>query len=239
MGTMTRSRIEAFDRTANGLSQSAARWRVVAAHWEEAATAYVSQVATPGGTDWRGRAADSAFDRAHADQQVVLRATGHALEMAGTAEQGSNCLIGARASALEAIAEAEEEGFAVGEDLSVSDIHSRTAAERAVRRPVALEHAGYIIHCAGRLEAQNESVAAKLRAGALQMTSMTPAHWQPRSDPLVQEAGYGISPLPSGPITWCLRPGGTSGKFRCSVLYPDGSVSGYWSFTDDSGGSLP
>ena len=45
--------------------------------------------------------------------------------------------------------------------------------------------------------------------------------------------------LPSGPIVWCLRPPGTFGFWRCSVLYPDLSVGAYWSPTDDSGGSLP
>jgi hypothetical protein len=57
--------------------------------------------------------------------------------------------------------------------------------------------------------------------------------------------GYGLGcgqalPLtPRGPIVWCVRPPGVSGKYRCSVLYPDLSVGTYWSFTDDSGGSLP
>jgi hypothetical protein len=46
-------------------------------------------------------------------------------------------------------------------------------------------------------------------------------------------------PVPRGPITWCIQPGGSSGKWRCSVLDPDLEVSGYWSFTDDTGGSLP
>jgi hypothetical protein len=238
MESMTRSRIEAFDGTASVLEQSAGQWRTSAAHWEDASAAYVSQVAAPGGTDWRGEAADSAVAKARADHQIVLRVSGHAQEMAGTAAQGSNCLIGARATALEAIAQAEQEGFAVREDLSVIDMHARTAAERAGRLPVARGHAGYIAHCADRLEMQNDSVAARLRAGAIQMRDMTPAHWQSNSDAFVQPTGYGISPLPDGPITWCLRPG-AAGKFRCSVLYPDGSVSGYWSFTDDSGGSLP
>lgn len=44
---------------------------------------------------------------------------------------------------------------------------------------------------------------------------------------------------PRGPITWCIRPGGASGKWRCSVLYPNLRVRSYWSLTDDSGGSLP
>jgi hypothetical protein len=46
-------------------------------------------------------------------------------------------------------------------------------------------------------------------------------------------------PVARGPITWCIQPGGTSGKWRCSVLDPDLGVSVYWSLTDDSYGSLP
>jgi hypothetical protein len=44
------------------------------------------------------------------------------------------------------------------------------------------------------------------------------------------------APVPDGPIVWCLRPRGTFGFYRCSVLYPDLSVGSYWSRTDDSGG---
>jgi hypothetical protein len=47
------------------------------------------------------------------------------------------------------------------------------------------------------------------------------------------------TPFPAGPIVWCIRPQGTFGFWRCSVLYPDLSVGTYWSPTDDSGGSLP
>jgi hypothetical protein len=46
-------------------------------------------------------------------------------------------------------------------------------------------------------------------------------------------------PVPTGPIVWCVRPEGTFGFWRCSVLYPDLSVGTYWSPSDDSGGSLP
>jgi hypothetical protein len=46
-------------------------------------------------------------------------------------------------------------------------------------------------------------------------------------------------PFPAGPIVWCVRPEGTFGFWRCSVLYPDLSVGTYWSPSDDTGGSLP
>jgi hypothetical protein len=45
--------------------------------------------------------------------------------------------------------------------------------------------------------------------------------------------------FPDGPIVWCVRPEGTFGFWRCSVLYTDLSVGTYWSPSDDSGGSLP
>jgi hypothetical protein len=43
-------------------------------------------------------------------------------------------------------------------------------------------------------------------------------------------------PLPEGPVVWCLRPNGTFGRYRCSILYPDLRVSTYWSSTDDTHG---
>ena len=42
--------------------------------------------------------------------------------------------------------------------------------------------------------------------------------------------------FPDGPVVWCVRPNGTFGKYRCSVLYPDLKVSTYWSPTDDTHG---
>jgi hypothetical protein len=54
------------------------------------------------------------------------------------------------------------------------------------------------------------------------------------AEPPVQE-----TPPPVGPIVWCVRPEGTFGFWRCSVLYPDLGVGTYWSPSDDSGGSLP
>ncbi len=42
--------------------------------------------------------------------------------------------------------------------------------------------------------------------------------------------------LPAGPVVWCLRPNGTFGSYRCSILYPDLTVSTYWSPTDDTHG---
>lgn len=55
-GTLTRSRIEAFDQTANQLSQCATQWRAAASELDQAAQGYVSQIANPSGTQWQGQA---------------------------------------------------------------------------------------------------------------------------------------------------------------------------------------
>ncbi|GFG48631.1 hypothetical protein CQY20_10090 [Mycolicibacterium agri] len=62
----------------------------------------------------------------------------------------------------------------------------------------------------------------------------------PEPTPAVHGLNSGalFAPLPAGPVVWCIRPRGTFGMYRCSVLYPDLGVGTYWSPTDDSGGSL-
>ena len=243
MGPLTRSRIEGFDQTATALSELAGQLRTGATRWQQATDGYVEQIDTPNGTEWTGQAATRYFDEARADRLVVNTAVGHAHSMADVADLGADSLRGVRTSALEAIAQAEEDDFAVGEDLSITDkSSSNSSVAQAARQQAALAHRNYIVHCAARLEAEDVRVAAKLHAGAAELTGMIPGHWQKPAtgaDPLVQAAGYGISPAPTGPIIWCLQPGGTYGKWRCSVLYPDLSTATYWSFTDDTGGSLP
>ena len=62
---------------------------------------------------------------------------------------------------------------------------------------------------------------------------------RPDNNPIPAAPAVQEPPLPAGPIVWCVRPEGTFGFWRCSVLYPDLSVGTYWSPSDDSGGSLP
>lgn len=88
IGPLTRSRIAAFDQTANQLSQSAARWRATGNILDHAAQAYVAQIANPNGTNWTGQAAAQAFEEAHTDQVSVSGAVLHAHDMADVAEQG-------------------------------------------------------------------------------------------------------------------------------------------------------
>ncbi|BCO33749.1 hypothetical protein MHEC_01820 [Mycobacterium heckeshornense] len=56
-GPMTRSRIEAFDQTAQVLADLAERLRDGTQALQQASEAYVEQMRAPGGTEWRGQTA--------------------------------------------------------------------------------------------------------------------------------------------------------------------------------------
>jgi hypothetical protein len=125
--------------------------------------------------------------------------------MAEVAAQGGDYLRGVRAQTLEAIAQAENEAFTVGEDLSVTDAYSsNSSAARAVRQQAAVAHCNYIGHCAARLETENGRVAARLNAGAGEMAGMTPTHWrQPLTgfgQPAPREPGSDTTPKRRGTI---------------------------------------
>jgi hypothetical protein len=94
------------------------------------------------------------------------------------------------------------------------------AAQRAVLNALRtqLSHATEVVHAIGR---QGADLARRVEA--LDYGFAT-------APPLLDQ------PLPEGPIVWCLRPNGTFGMYRCSILYPDLRVSSYWSPTDDTHG---
>jgi hypothetical protein len=219
-GMLTRSRIEAFEQTANQLQQYANQWRAAGATLDHTAGLYVSQMTNPSGTDWRGQAAARALDTAHADRLAVTGAVVHAHDMAAAAERGSNGLLGAREGALQAIADAEADDFTVGEDLSVADNrYHEDPGTYAARLAQAESHLAYIEHHAGLLEAENDRVATQLSAGATQMAGMVPETWQPPkagpddtivgdgdgNKPTIQMVDNHYGPLPGDPPP---QPGG-------------------------------
>ncbi|EUA56654.1 hypothetical protein I553_8706 [Mycobacterium xenopi 4042] len=91
---MTRSRIEAFDQTADVLTELAQRLRAGSQVLQSVADAYVDQIRAPNGTEWQGEAATGFLEEALPDQQSVNRAVEHANAMADTAERGGDCVRG-------------------------------------------------------------------------------------------------------------------------------------------------
>ena len=186
---VTRSRIEAFDETATVLSDTADQLRAGAQRLQQAADAYVEQMNAPNGSHWEGQTATQFFEDAHTDRLSVYRSVDHANAVADIAAGGADSLRGGRQQALQAIAQAEQDDFTVGEDLSVTDNYSwNSPANRATRQQAALAHRDYIAHCATRLETENGRIAAKLNAGASEIAGMVPAHWREPATVLFQPA---------------------------------------------------
>lgn len=154
----TRSRVEAWQQTADGLSAAARHWRTGAGNLERSAEIYVAQIDTPDGTEWFGLAAESALTAAHADRNEAYRRAEHVRGLADVADRGAGGLRWGRQLVMAAITEAEADGCTVAEDLSVADRHGRMRAVQEYRKRIA--------HWAVRLQTEDDRVAAQLAAGS-------------------------------------------------------------------------
>jgi len=212
---------------AGHLETAEARWTTIAQTWDESFTAVCRQAPTPGGSPWEGLTADAAIQQVGADRRRVLGAVDRLHTAAVFARSGAAEINGARQQALQAVTQARAAGFTVGEDLSVTDAGTTPLPARAARMAQARQLAAKIQDRAAALVTVDREVAAKITAATSGLTAV-----EFGEGPVSLLRG---SPVPLGPVVWCLQPG-TSGKWRCSVLYADGTVDGYWSFHDDSGG---
>lgn len=167
MGVPSRSDVEAWD--SSDLDAAATRWRTVAGALESAFEQHRQNILTPGGTTWEGDAKDAALDRVTADTSVVRRQGDMHREVADIATRGSEDIRGARSRVLEAIAEAEQDDFTVGEDLSVTDNHAYDEETAATRMTAATEHAEFIRWRAEQLVATDALIGQQLQANAAEL----------------------------------------------------------------------
>jgi len=163
----SRSDIEGWDTSY--LDDADIRWRAAAEASESGFEQHLRNVSAPGGTTWRGEAADAAVDRAFLDLTVVRRHGEVQMAAAGIARRGSEDIQSARNQVLDAVADAEDDGFRVGEDLSVTDTRVTDWASRAARMTAATEHAEYIRWRAGQLVATDALVGQQLQAKAAEL----------------------------------------------------------------------
>lgn len=167
MGVPSRSDVEAWD--SSDLDAAATRWRTVAGALESAFEQHRQNILTPGGTTWEGDAKDAALDRVTADTSVVRRQGDMHREVADIATRGSEDIRGARSRVLEAIAEAEQDDFTVGEDLSVTDNRAYDEETAAARMTAATEHAEFIRWRAEQLVATDALIGQQLQANAAEL----------------------------------------------------------------------
>nr|WP_253867895.1 alpha/beta hydrolase [Mycobacterium sp. GA-1285] len=104
---------------------------------------------------------------------VVRRHSDLMRQAAAAAARGSGDLRAAQVKALDAIADAEADGFRVGEDLSVTDTQQREPAEAAARQRVATEHAEYIRWHAEQLAQTDSHIATQVTATVAELGGTT------------------------------------------------------------------
>ncbi len=160
--TPTLSQIRNWDT--EHLSEAANDWEAEAERWE---TAYEQNYQRLAETDWQGQGREAALERAGLDVVKVRGPAWQLREAAMAARYGFAQQNGAKESALDAIADAEQAGFSPTEDLSITDRQtSASGATRAARRAEAQALAAQIRHRAALLVTSNQEIATKITAAA-------------------------------------------------------------------------
>lgn len=157
------SRSQITDWDVRHLESANSHWSATAQRWEEHFTTLHTATLSPGGTVWEGTSADAAQDRAWSDLVKVRGLTDCLLNAATSARNGADDIRWAKQRALDAITEAEQAGFTIGEDLSVTD-RTWTPLMRGweARQTKADEFATNI-----RAQAQNLEAADNMAAGRI------------------------------------------------------------------------
>lgn len=156
----TKSEIENWDTSY--LDTAAANWRDAATASEGAFDQHRRNIDSPGGTTWEGNAKDAALARVTNDIGVVGRHGGVLREAATLAENGAYDIKAAKDKATEAITAAENDGFTVAEDLSVTDGRRYDITTIVERNRAAKEHAEDIRWAAEQLAAADKLVGDRL-----------------------------------------------------------------------------
>jgi hypothetical protein len=164
---ITKSQLQRWQT--NHLLEAAAQWRQSAFESEESFEQHRANVSSPGGTEWTGDAKDAALGRVVADMAVVSRQGSVERDAAKIAAAGADDIRSAQRAVMDAIADAEADGFTVGEDLSVTDSGTFDSSTAAARSVTAAEHAEYIRWRAEQLVQTDTLVGRQLSEKAAEL----------------------------------------------------------------------
>jgi hypothetical protein len=142
------------------LRQAADGWEAEAQRWE---SVYEQDYKRLTETDWKGQGREAALERAGLDLVRVRGAAWQLREAATAARYGFDQQNGAKESALDAVADAEQAALRPNEDLSVV---GGSAATRAARQAQAQALSAQIRHRTALLIASNQEIATKITAAA-------------------------------------------------------------------------
>jgi hypothetical protein len=194
VGLPTLSEIRAWDT--DHLIEAANHWTATADRWDDGFWQVWNQSAS---MNWDGQAQDALLNRTTADKSIASGKSGQLREASGIARRGAGDINAAKRRMLYAVEDAHNAGFTVGEDLSVTDTRSRTAAERTARQAQAQQFAVDIRSRAAELVGLDHEVAGNLANAAAGIGNTTfneqPIHTSP-DDKIVNDGDtdrrYGI-----------------------------------------------
>ncbi|OBJ43549.1 hypothetical protein A5630_18830 [Mycolicibacterium mucogenicum] len=187
---LTRADIEAW--STEHLDTAATHWTSTAQAWEDHFTTIHNGVLRPGGTVWEGAAAEAAAEHSWGDLVKVRGLADALLAAAGNASSGAGDIAWLKRQVLNAIAEAEEAGFTVGQDFSVTDPNV-TALMRGSqqRQQQATEHAQAIQAAVQALVAADKQAADRINSALAPMQGAHfPGDGTRGHDPTVRAVDY-------------------------------------------------
>ncbi len=145
---------------------AAATWTRTAASWGDVFTDIQTRVQAPGGLPWSGRAADAAGRRSHSDRLTVIAASDRLHEASAVAMRGAGQIEAQERGVLDAVAAAEDAGFVVGEDYSISRRDPVPESQFAAKQAQAQVFADGLRWRVAEFVAVNRQVAAHLTSAA-------------------------------------------------------------------------
>ncbi|WP_331271345.1 ribonuclease domain-containing protein [Mycobacterium simiae] len=181
MGLPSLSEIQAWDVA--HLEGAATDWKATAERWESSFTSIHRVTVSPGGTVWEGVGAEAAQERAFADLVQVRGLADVLHESSAIARRGAETLDAAKRSVLDAVEEASDAGYVVGEDLSVTP--PRAGVTAAAQAQV---YAAEIQQRAAQLVAHDAALAAKITVASAPLNGVT----FPETPPMARALGAGF-----------------------------------------------
>lgn len=166
VGVLSLSEIQAWDVT--HLEDAAKDWTAIAEHWESSFTSIHRASVSPGGTVWEGAAAEAAQERAFADLVKVRGLADVLHECSAIARRGAALLYSAKLSVLDAVEEADNAGYVVGEDLSVTPPRGGLAAQGQAEM-----YAARIQQRAAQLAVHDKEIAARITSSTAPLRAVT------------------------------------------------------------------
>ncbi|BCP05886.1 hypothetical protein P6281_16310 [Mycobacterium sp. 5-140-3-2] len=143
------------------LIDAAAYWTQTADRWEDAFLTMRNQAQA---ITWHGAGGDALRQRTGADVSVVSGKADQLRQAAGIARNGASDISAAQRRVLYGVEDAQNAGFTVGEDLSVTDTRSTSPAELATRQAQAEAFAADLRLRAEQLDGADTKVSGQLTA---------------------------------------------------------------------------